>query len=220
MNELVTGTGFFLFGLLTGFGHCIGMCCPFVLWIAQGQRDADRRGWRRLLPHLAYNLGRTITYALLGTAAGLLGSAVQLGGSLLGLQRLTAIVVGGLLILYAGFALVGMLPLARIESLRFIERWVSRQLARPPRRPLVIGLVLGLLPCGPLYGALIAAAGLKSAAAGAGAMALFGLGTIPAMLGLGLAGELLLRARRVVFVLSLLVVLGMGLWFVWQGIRL
>ena len=40
------------------------------------------------------------------------------------------------------------------------------------------------------------------------------------MLGLGLAGELLLRARRVVFVLSLLVVLGMGMWFVWQGIRL
>ncbi len=220
MIEILTTSGFFLLGLLTGLGHCVGMCCPFVLWIAEGDRDSPRTGWARLWPHLLYNLGRTVTYTGLGVVAGLLGSVVGLGGSLLGVQQATAILVGALLVLYAGFALVGLLPLAKVESLRFVDRWVSKLLSKPVRRPLLVGLALGFLPCGPLYGALIAAAGLGTWWQGGLALLLFGLGTAPALLALGMVGNFLARHRGVLHVLSLVVILGMGAYFIWQGIRL
>ena len=66
MIEILTTSGFLLLGLLTGLGHCVGMCCPFVLWIAEGDRQTERNGWARLVPHLLYNLGRTLTYTGLG----------------------------------------------------------------------------------------------------------------------------------------------------------
>lgn len=220
MLEAWTISGFFLLGLLVGFSHCVGMCCPFVLWISGAQRDRSCGLLARLLPHLLYGLGRSLTYAGLGALAGLLGSMVELAGGLLGVQQATAVSVGVLLVLWAGLALVGMLPLARLESLRFVDRWVSALLSKSPRRPLLIGLVLGLLPCGPLYAALIAAAGLESVWQAGLALGLFGLGTLPAMLGLGLVGNLLVRHRRWLHGLSLVVVLAMGFWFVWQGIQL
>jgi len=218
--EILTSSGFLLLGLLTGLGHCVGMCCPFVLWISDGDRVSARAGLSRLVPHLLYNLGRTLTYSALGAVAGLLGSVVSMGGALLGVQRATAIAVGALLVLYAGFSLAGMLPLSKVESLGFVDRWVGRLLGRPVRRPFLVGLLLGFLPCGPLYGALIAAAGLGSWWQGALGLALFGLGTAPALVGLGMVGNFLARHRGALHLLSLLVILGMGFWFVWQGIRL
>lgn len=220
MIELLTHSGFLLLGLLTGFGHCLGMCSPFVLWIADGQRESGNRGLARAWPHLQYGLGRILTYTALGTLAGLLGSMVELAGSLAGIQKAAAVGVGVLLILYSGYSLFGKLPLARVGRLAAVDRWVRRMLKNPPRRPFVLGLVLGLLPCGPLYGALIASAGAGSVWRGATGLALFGLGTLPAMLGLGLVGDLATRHRAWIHLVALLLMLFMGVWFIWQGIRL
>jgi len=59
-----------------------------------------------------------------------------------------------------------------------------------------LGLVLGLLPCGFLYAALLAAAATGSAAGGALAMAGFALGTVPALAVVGLFGAGVLRRFR------------------------
>jgi sulfite exporter TauE/SafE len=57
-----------------------------------------------------------------------------------------------------------------------------------------LGIVLGFLPCGLLYGALAAAGGTASIQDGALVMAAFGLGTVPALVAVGWGG-LIIRRR-------------------------
>jgi sulfite exporter TauE/SafE len=73
------------------------------------------------------------------------------------------------------------------------------------------------LPCGLLYSALIAAAARGGAIEGAAALALFGIGTAPALLGVSVADELLARNRAVINRLSQVFLLAMGTWFLWTG---
>ncbi len=81
-----------------------------------------------------------------------------------------------------------------------------------------MGLFLGLLPCGFLYSAVVAAVARGGALEGAAALALFGLGTAPALLGISVADELLARHRAFVNRLSQVFVLAMGLRFLWKGL--
>ena len=89
---------------------------------------------------------------------------------------------------------------------------------RVPGHPFATGLFLGLLPCGLLYSALIAAAARGGPTEGAAALALFGIGTAPALLGVSVADELLARNRAFLNRLSQVFLLGMGLWFLWTGL--
>jgi hypothetical protein len=89
---------------------------------------------------------------------------------------------------------------------------------RVPGHPFATGLFLGLLPCGPLYSAFIAAAARGGALDGAVALALFGIGTAPALLGVSVADELLARNRAFLNRLSQVFLLAMGLWFLWTGV--
>jgi hypothetical protein len=89
---------------------------------------------------------------------------------------------------------------------------------RVPGHPFATGLFLGLLPCGLLYSALIAAAARGGPTEGAAALALFGLGTAPALLGVSVADELLARNRAFVNRLSQVFLLVMGAWFLWTGL--
>jgi sulfite exporter TauE/SafE len=81
-----------------------------------------------------------------------------------------------------------------------------------------MGLMLGLLPCGLLYTAAIAASTKGTAVSGALALAVFGVGTAPALLGLSLADRLLTCRRASLNRLSQAFALAMGAWFVWRGL--
>ncbi|MDZ7771700.1 MAG: sulfite exporter TauE/SafE family protein [Balneolaceae bacterium] len=174
------------FGFLGSF-HCVGMCGPLALALpGEARRDAAFIGGR-----LLYNAGRVFTYTALGMAAGLLSRAFSLAG----LQQGLSIGAGALLLLGP------LLPALRRQANRWKAmpaRWVSRA-SRPlkelfrhenPFSLLAIGLLNGLLPCGFVYTALLAAVTLGDARAGAVFMLGFGLGTVPAMLGVSLAGGL------------------------------
>jgi sulfite exporter TauE/SafE len=89
---------------------------------------------------------------------------------------------------------------------------------RVPGHPFLTGLFLGVLPCGLLYSALIAAAARGGAFEGAAALALFGIGTAPALLGVSIADALLARKRPFVNRLSQMFLLAMGIWFLWTGL--
>ena len=204
-----------LAGFAGSFAHCAAMCGPFV--VAQAVQRFDREPLRRLAGAalLPYHFGRATTYTLLGALLGALGGAV---GDLPG----------------ARFALAAALALAALL-------FVLQALGRTPRspggawfaarlRPLLaapagargyaLGVGLGFLPCGFLYGAFAAAAGTGSALGGALAMASFALGTVPALLVVGLAGAM--AARRVKAALARLVPLlllfnaGALLWLAWR----
>ena len=190
----------FAIGLVGGLSHCAGMCGPFVL--AQVTADTERLGsaslgeLRRLQGALLlpYQLGRLTTYTLLGAVAGGFGA---LAVSLSGLHWLSAafLALAALLLLawtladvtqHLGLPMPGAIggtlagPLARL----------SRPLLANPRgwRGYALGLALGFLPCGFLYGALAAAAGSGTVAAGALAMTAFALGTVPSLVLVGYVG--------------------------------
>ena len=100
--------------------------------------------------------------------------------------------------------------------------------ARSPFAYYPLGLLLGLLPCGPVYTALIAAAAagtesthaLQGALHGAGLMLLFGIGTVPALLIVGnLAGLGWLKSRRIIYQIGAVLMIVVGIYFVIKGIR-
>jgi sulfite exporter TauE/SafE len=157
------------------------------------------------------------TYAALGAAAGGLGGVVQLAGALLGVQRAASVVAGGVLIVWALVALSDLVP--RLDTGgNLFARVAARLKGRVPGHPFAAGLFLGLLPCGLLYSAVIAAVARGGPLQGATALALFGVGTAPALLGVSLADELLARNRAFVNRLSQAFLLVMGAWFLWTGL--
>ncbi len=97
---------------LVGSLHCIGMCGPFVAFYSGADGSG---GARRLLSHAAYSGGRLLTYALFGLAAGAVGAALDVAGSLAGFQRVAAIVAGVTMILW------GVLALLQIRGVRIFK---------------------------------------------------------------------------------------------------
>jgi hypothetical protein len=209
--------GFVTLGLLGGFGHCVGMCSPFVLFVSRRYAPAEGGHRTAFVAQLWYTAGRVATYAALGAVAGGLGSVVQLAGALLGVQRASAVVAGAVLVLWSLAALSELRPrLARGGGL--FARVAARLKGHVPGHPFLVGLFLGVLPCGLLYSAVIAAVARGGPVEGATALALFGIGTAPALLGVSVADELLARHRAFVNRLSQLFLLAMGAWFLWTGL--
>lgn len=203
----------FILGLV-GSLHCAGMCGPLALALPAGGGGAGMF----LLGRAAYNLGRVVTYCLLGTIFGLLGHSFVLAG----IQRWASIGLGMLLLaglmtsrrlaLWAPMTgLVARLKTAMAALLR--DRSVFSLAA--------LGLLNGLLPCGLVYVACAGAATTSSALSGAEYMAAFGLGTVPMLLAISLSGRLVpmnlrLHLRKAipvsVFLLAALLILrGMSL---------
>lgn len=186
----------FFAGLSGSAVHCVGMCGPFVL--GQIIADAEHAGnggyseWRRLAgAALApYHLGRLTTYTGLG---GMAGAATALFASTAAFGWLTAclLIAGAALMLAQAFGLaVG----AAAPQAGLIQRLAAPLASsRHPAARYGLGVVLGFLPCGLIYGALGAAAGTGSMLHGALGMAAFSLGTIPALVAVGWGGVLLRR---------------------------
>ncbi len=195
----------FLVGLLSAL-HCLGMCGGIVGALAFALPLETRRDGPRLLVFLlAFNLGRVATYAAAGAAFGWLGAALTTGPAAWPhrvLQGLAALVMVGI-----GLYIAGWFPrFAQVERLgeplwQRLEPWGRRLVpVTTLPRALAYGAIWGWLPCGLVYTMLIAAPAQGGPAAGALYMALFGLGTLPAMLAVGLlTGRLqdLARDRRV-----------------------
>jgi uncharacterized protein len=157
-----------------------------------------------------------VTYAVLGGLAGAFGGVVQKAGAFLGLQRAAMVLAGGVIVVWA---LAALSDIARIDAGgTLFGRVAGRLKGRVPGHPLAIGLFLGLLPCGFLYSAVVAAVGRGGALEGAAALALFGIGTAPALLGVSVADELLARNRSFINRLSQVFLLVMGIWFLWRGL--
>jgi len=209
--------GFLTLGLVGGLGHCVGMCSPFVLFVSRRYVAPGAGRGAAFLAQLWYSLGRVVTYSLLGALAGALGSVVELAGALLGLQRAASVVAGAALVLWALGALSDLVP-GFAAGGKLFGRIAGALKGRVPGHPFATGLFLGLLPCGLLYSAVIAAVARGGALQGAAALAVFGLGTAPALLGVSLADELLARHRSFVNRLSQLFLLAMGAWFLWTGL--
>ncbi|MBU8538340.1 urease accessory protein UreH domain-containing protein [Falsiroseomonas tokyonensis] len=197
-----------LAGLAGGVTHCAGMCAPFVLAQAGAASGRGGGGFLSRMSGAAlvpYHAGRMIGYAALGGLAGATAGAVS---QVTGLRQLLAALLLLAAVMMARQA-VGRLPLSWRRRLLprggpsaavagsypdLLLRPIGRLMAAPGGwNGFGLGLLLSGLPCGLLYAALAAAAATGSALAGALAMLAFTLGTIPALLGVGLFGRFFLR---------------------------
>jgi sulfite exporter TauE/SafE len=185
---------------LVGSLHCVGMCGPFVAFYSGADASS---GARRLLSHAVYSGGRLVAYLVLGLAAGTIGAALDLAGSLAGVQRVAAVVAGVVMVAW------GVVALLRIRGFKIFTHSSSPMLAEWSRRafsvvgrrpPLVraaaVGLLSGVLPCGWLWAFLVTAAGTGSSLTGAAVMAAFWLGTVPALVAVGLGAQLISAPLR------------------------
>jgi sulfite exporter TauE/SafE len=186
---------YFTTGLLMSLGHCTGMCGPLVSAYAVAQCQGCPSGRKPGLGNfLTYNAGRIASYATIGLILGLVGSAASLDRSQRA-QAWLALAVGAVMLLL-GLGLAGWLPTRRwVESSRLAGVVVGRMRgllgAQDPGRRFLLGVGNGFLPCGPVYVMAVGTLAAASPWLGAGAMALYGLGTLPVMVALGLgAGHL------------------------------
>jgi uncharacterized protein len=171
----------FVLGFL-GSLHCAAMCGPLMLALPVPPGGPLRFFAGRIV----YQLGRILTYGLLGIVAGLAGKTLLLAGW----QRWLSIALG--IAVLAGFLLSKKIALAApvVRLVLWLKNAMGAQLRQRSLSSLaVLGLLNGLLPCGLVYVAMASAAAGGSAAAGAGYMTVFGLGTLPMMLAISSSGK-------------------------------
>ena len=202
----------FMLGLV-GSLHCVGMCGAIALALPH-----YGRGWSAFIAgRLAYNFGRILTYSILGIIFGLIGKTLALAG----IQQWLSI--------GAGIAiLLGLLVSTRYTTPPIVRSvaWLKLNLGqllrqRSPHALLMLGLLNGLLPCGLVYAACAGAVATGDLVTGVEYMALFGLGTLPLMMGVSLSGRALFGSLRfllqklipisLVIVAFLLILRGMAL---------
>jgi len=190
---------------LAGSLHCVAMCGPLI-GLSAGRQSIPLA--------LVHALGRLTTYAALGALAGLVGGAVDLAGRLAAAQHIAALVAGGAIVIWGlrGIAVArGWLSAGTTGGALFQRGLVQLRGRRAAQRAWLIGVLTGLLPCGWLWAFVVSAAGTASPAVGAAVMAVFWLGTVPAMTGaLALGGAVTAAVRRRMPVISACVLIALG----------
>lgn len=193
-----SGAGFgvlFVIGLLSGV-HCIGMCSGIMLT----QKNA-----------VAYNAGRLLSYTVVGAVFGAIGTVITYD---MQFKSILFTICGGLVVI------IGLM----MWGVPFL-RQISPELTKPCRfkggRPLVIGLLTGLMPCGALASMWLFAAASGSALKGAESMFAFGLGTCAVMLLFGAFGALVpAKYNKYILKVSTVLIVSLGLILLSMGIRM
>ena len=215
-------------GFTVGFGHCVGMCGPIVLSFSLNLKEKSI-----LVPQLLYHLGRITTYATLGGVVAAMGSFTMVAAHIERFQK-GVMVFAGALIVFMGLAMAGWLPVSRIFGDHSNpSRWISKGFGKLLKAKstivyLPLGLLLGLLPCGPVYTALLgsARAGMDADSllygwlAGMGLMGAFGVGTVPALfLVAKLADMGWLKSRAILYKAGAVLMIGVGIIFILRAVR-
>lgn len=211
----------FVIGLITSV-HCIAMCGGINLsqCLPTSETTENEGRLATLRPSFLYNLGRVISYTVVGFIVGALGSVITFSNAAQGILKLIA----GIFMLIMGLNMLGIFPWLRKLNPRmpmFIARIIYKEKSKS-NSPLIVGLLNGLMPCGPLQAVQIYALSTGNPITGAISMFLFSLGTVPLMFGLGALSSALGRkfTKRAMTVGAVLVaVLGLSMlsqgWSLW-----
>ncbi|MDG1287700.1 MAG: sulfite exporter TauE/SafE family protein [Rickettsiales bacterium] len=183
----------FLAGLVGGFTHCAGMCGPFVLAQCGDKSEPSLQRDSGLL--LPYHLGRMTTYMTLGAIAALLSKQIM-GTPLQQSVSFTFLTLAGVIFIASA------LPQLKIKLLSIPMGGFGKvigKLARPFLHKsdglsgYSLGVLLGFLPCGLIFAALMVVSTTGNPFSAALAMMLFALATIPALALVGLGGKFALH---------------------------
>jgi sulfite exporter TauE/SafE/copper chaperone CopZ len=171
----------FVVGVLSSI-HCVGMCGGIMLSQSLSKESTSRL--EAIMPAFLYNLGRIVSYTILGGIIGVLGSVFAL-----------SITAKAALQIFAGaFMLIMGFNMAGFKAFRKFTIKLPHSVCKVKNKtgsPFVVGLLNGLMPCGPLQTMQLFALGTGSALKGALSMFMFSVGTVPLMLTFGALSGLL-----------------------------
>jgi len=228
LPDLEGGANFgilFVFGLLTSI-HCVGMCGGLVLSHSIGKTDSSAEtgsspaGKKHVvLPSAVYSAGRLISYTVIGGLTGGLGQTLALSGVLKGLIP----IIGGIFMILMAINMLGIF--AGLRRLHFgLPKGLLKKLGigKPGyRSPFIVGLLTGLMPCGPMQIIQIYALGTKSILIGAVSMLVFALGTMPGLFGFGVIGSYISKgASKHILRVSAFLVAVLGVVMLSRGMAL
>ncbi len=198
----------FIFGLLTSL-HCIAMCGGLVL-----SGSLNRKGFSQIF---IYNGGRLISYTLIGLIAGGIGHTVNPSGIFKGVIPF----LGGGFMILLGLKALNLFPFLRKFNIRMPSLIARKIMTGKYNSYFIIGLLSGLMPCGPLQMVQLYAMGTKSAVIGAASSFVFALGTVPLLLTFGLLNSLVLKKHmKIISALSASIVLVLGVLMIGRGLAL
>ncbi|MBI5588992.1 MAG: sulfite exporter TauE/SafE family protein [Deltaproteobacteria bacterium] len=225
--ETIDILSMFTLGLLAQ-GHCIGMCGPLIIAFP------GRTG--RFMPHLYYHFGRIATYGAVGAIMAAIGAslpqiaAVTSSDPQIWLTRgkIGFALIAGLFLFLFGISRIGLvsepswMAAATPGHIPGYRRIVQAAVQDGKATGMALmGLMMGLLPCGLSYGAFARALPAESVIKGMLLTGAFGLGTLPGLLLLGTGiGAIMRRYQRQSDILSGLLMLGMGLKLLFRSIKL
>lgn len=200
----------FILGILTSV-HCIGMCGGITMsqTIRRAENLQDKRKDIKglMLPSALYNLGRVVSYTFIGGLVGGLGQVLSFNGLLKGVVP----IVGGILMIIMGIKLLGIFPVLRKFNIPVPSFAAKKLVNQNNYTPFIVGILTGLMPCGPLQIVQLYALGTRSVLIGALSMFVFSVGTVPALLAFGMLNSFISKKnsnRILKFSAALVVVLG------------
>lgn len=213
---MITTAAGVLVASLVGSVHCAGMCGGFVCFYAGSAAGHDPAALRA---HAMYNVGRLASYLLLGAIAGAIGAGVSELGAMAGVSRAAAVVAGALMVGWAISTIAAQrgVSIGALHAPVAWQRALGRVLQAVREQPIAVragltGLFTTMLPCGWLYVFVATAGGTGTVRSAMTVMALFWVGTVPALVAVGVGAQTLLAPfRRRLPAFSAVVVLVMGL---------
>lgn len=177
----------FVVGLLTSL-HCIAMCGGINLSQCVSYNSGKTDTASKLKPSILYNAGRVTSYTLIGGIVGAIGSVISLSGAAKGLVSILA----GIFMIIMGLNMLNIFPWLRKLTLRMPKIFGNKIHSNNGKYgPFYVGLLNGLMPCGPLQTMQIYALGTGSVVSGALSMFMFSIGTVPLMFGFGAVSSML-----------------------------
>lgn len=205
----------FVVGLLTS-AHCVAMCGGINLSQCVPNKTPHNialkggKAVSTLRPSILYNSGRVISYTIIGGLVGALGSVVSFSNTGKGFITLAA----GIFMVIMGLNMLNVFPWLRRFNPRMPKVFavkIDEQKSSGSGRPFYVGLLNGLMPCGPLQAMQLYALSTGDPGKGALSMLVFSLGTVPLMFGLGALSSALTKkytAKMMTVSAGLVVLLG------------
>lgn len=171
----------FVVGVLTSI-HCVGMCGGIMLSQSLSKESSSK--FEAMEPAILYNVGRVISYTILGGIIGALGSVFSLSI----MTKAALQIFAGIFMILMGFNMAGFSFFRRFHIK--LPKAACKAKSKT-KGPLLVGIANGLMPCGPLQTMQLFALGTGSATKGALSMFMFAMGTVPLMLTFGAISGLL-----------------------------
>jgi len=180
---------FFGFGLLAGLSSCAALVGGIVLSMSKQWQEIyanETSGYKKFQPHLMFNIGRILSYTILGGVLGLIGSRLAIS---LGFTSFLVLVIS-LLMIVLGLQMLDVKGFCRFQFSvpKFITRYIADENNFKGRHmPFIMGAATFFLPCGLTITAQTIALLSGSWIQGALIMGFFALGTAPMLLFIGLS---------------------------------